>query len=127
MARSIVYIDGFNLYYGAIRGGPDKWLDLQDYFRRLRQADQIQRIYYFTALVRGAGRVRQETYLRALSTLPLVTIVLGNYKYKQVPCNVRVCTHVGDRFFSVPEEKRTDVNIAIQMLDDAYQNTCDNF
>lgn len=65
MARSIVYIDGFNLYYGAIRGGPFKWLDLQAYFRRLRQADDIQRIYYFSALVDGPGRARQETYLRA--------------------------------------------------------------
>jgi uncharacterized LabA/DUF88 family protein len=126
-ARSIVYIDGFNLYYGAIRGGPYKWLDLQSLFTRLRQADQIQRIYYFTALVDGNGRARQETYLKALATLPLVTIVLGKYKHKRVRCGVLACGYTGDRFFSVPEEKRTDVNIAVQMVDDAFQNACDRF
>jgi hypothetical protein len=33
----------------------------------------------------------------------------------------------GQPQFTVPEEKRTDVNIAIQMLDDAYQDSCDQF
>lgn len=28
---------------------------------------------------------------------------------------------------SRPEEKRTDVNIAVQMLDDGYQDACDRF
>lgn len=34
-------------------------------------------------------------------------------------------TGLGDRVFDVPEEKRTDVNIAIHMLDDAYQGLCE--
>jgi hypothetical protein len=25
---ALVYIDGFNLYYGAVKGSPYKWLDL---------------------------------------------------------------------------------------------------
>lgn len=91
------------------------------------QADDIQRIYYFTAMVDGSGRARQETYLRALNTLPLVTVVLGNYKYKRVWCGVYGCTYAGGKRFRVPEEKRTDVNIAVQMLDDAYQDACDRF
>jgi len=126
MNRSIVYIDGFNLYYGAIRGGPHKWLNLQDYFTRVRQADVIQRIYYFTAMVNGLGhRYRQEVYLRALETLPLVKVILGRYKLKQVECGVTQGHYNGRRMFQVPEEKRTDVNIAIQMLDDAYHDACD--
>jgi hypothetical protein len=28
MAKVNVYIDGFNLYYGAVKGSPYKWLDL---------------------------------------------------------------------------------------------------
>jgi 6-hydroxy-3-succinoylpyridine 3-monooxygenase len=116
-----------NLYYGAIKGGPHKWLNLELLFTRLRQADQIQRIYYFTALVDGAGKTRQLTYLKALATLPLVTVILGRYKNKTVKCKVPSCAHAGNRAFKVPEEKRTDVNIAIQMLDDAYQDTCDRF
>jgi uncharacterized LabA/DUF88 family protein len=125
--RTNVYIDGFNLYYGAIKGGPHKWLNLEHFFRALRPSDQIQHIYYFTAMVDGPARQRQETYLRALSTLPTVTVIYGRHKIKQVKCKVHGCGHTGLREFNKYEEKRTDVNIAIQMLDDAYRNACDQF
>lgn len=124
-ARSIVYVDGFNLYYGAVRGGPHKWLDLRKYFSMLRPDDQIQRIWYFTALIDGSQRQNQETYLQALDSLPLVEVVLGKYKYKTVKCTVPACKFTGTREFQVPEEKRSDVNIAIQMLDDAYAGLAD--
>jgi 6-hydroxy-3-succinoylpyridine 3-monooxygenase len=123
--RSIVYIDGFNLYYGAIKGTQYKWLNLEDYFTRLRQSDSIQRIYYFSALVTGPSLANQQAYLRALATLPLVRIVLGRYKNKRVKCLDRYCQHPGQRIFQMPEEKHTDVNIAVQMVVDAFQNTCD--
>ena len=123
--RSIIYVDGFNLYYGAVRGGPHKWLDLQKYFTMLRPDDQIQRIWYFTALIDGSQRQNQEAYLQALDTRPLVEIVLGKYKYKTVKCTLSACTFSGPREFQVPEEKRSDVNIAIQMLDDAYSGRAD--
>ena len=40
--RAIVYIDGFNLYYGALKGTAYKWLDLDRYFRMLRPADPLR-------------------------------------------------------------------------------------
>lgn len=123
--RAIVYIDGFNLYYGALKDGPYKWLDLEKFFVRLRQDDEIQRIFYFTAQVDGDAGRRQAAYLRALTTLPLVTVVPGKYKMKQVKCKLAPCTYAGPKWFRVPEEKRTDVHIAVQMLDDAYQDRCD--
>lgn len=125
--RTIIYVDGFNFYYGALRGTPFKWLDLQRYFQLLRPGDQILHVRYFTALVHGPTRPNQVSYLRALSTLPLVAVVLGKFKNKSVPCRNVACTYAGNRFFPMPEEKRTDVNIAVHMLDDAYQNHCDNF
>ena len=123
--RSIVYIDGFNLYYGLVRGTSYKWLNLQRYFTLLRPDDDLQQIHYFTALVNGPTRPNQETYLRALATLPLVNIVLGKFKTKRVHCGVHGCAFPGDRFFQAMEEKRTDVNIAIHILDDVYQGRCD--
>lgn len=125
--RSIVYVDGFNLYYGSIKGGPNKWLNLERYFTLLRQGDDVQRIHYFTAMVSGPHVAHQEVYLRALETLPRVNIVLGYYKFKSVTCGVQQCTFTGRRRFRVPEEKHTDVNIAVQMMDDAYQDCCDIF
>jgi hypothetical protein len=71
-----VYIDGFNLYYGCLKGTPHKWLDLgffcQASFPPPR--NQINRIRYFTAHVNARAnnpqqRVRQQTYLRALRTI----------------------------------------------------------
>jgi hypothetical protein len=124
--RTIVYIDGFNLYYGAVRGSAFKWLNLQRFFQLLRPHDNIVKVHYFTALVDGPTKPNQDVCLRALGTLPLVNIVLGKFKKKQVRCSNSACTFAGDRFFAVPEEKRTDVNIAVFLLDDAYQNQCDH-
>lgn len=123
--RSKIYIDGFNLYYGALRGTPNRWLDLERYFTLLRQNDQIQKIWYFTALTDGNKGIRQEAYLKALRTTPLVGIQHGRYKKKTVRCYVSACRYGGVREFQAPEEKGTDVKIALQMLDDAYQQSCD--
>jgi uncharacterized LabA/DUF88 family protein len=123
--RSTIYVDGLNLYYGAVRGGPYKWLDLERYFKRVRHADDIRKIYYFTALIEGSHRVNQQTYLRALETCSSVEIVLGKFKYKDVKCRVSACTYNGRKRFKVREEKRTDVAIGTQIMDDAYQDCCD--
>ncbi len=124
--RTIVYVDGFNFYYGAVRGTPFKWLNLQRLFDLLRPHDSILKIQYFTALIDGPTKPNQETYLWALGTLPRVNVVLGKFKKKWVKCANTSCPFVGDRFFQVPEEKRTDVNVAVFLLDDAYQNACDH-
>ena len=68
-AKTIVYIDGFNFYYGAVRGTRFKWLNLEACFRRLRQNDQLRRGHYFTAIIDGGQkRARQKQYLRASAT-----------------------------------------------------------
>jgi len=81
--RCLVYIDGFNLYYGSVRGTPHRWLDIQGLFERLRPHDDVIRIKYFTALIDGAGRERQQAYLRALATLPKVEVIEGRFKRKR--------------------------------------------
>lgn len=123
--RSIIYIDGFNLYYGSLRGGSNKWLDLQKYFTRLRQNDDIERIYYFTARISGVRAVDQDAYLRAVATLPLVETRLGKFKRKEVVCSVGACSFTGRRSFGIPEEKQTDVAIGVQILEDAFEDSCD--
>lgn len=123
--RSIVYVDGFNLYYGALKGTQHKWLNLEKFFCNLRHGDEIQKIRYYTALLNGDRGERQAIYLKALDTLPLVELALGRFKATQVGCRVTACNHAGPRFFTKPEEKRTDVQIGVDMLDDAYQDACD--
>jgi hypothetical protein len=80
--RANVYVDGFNLYYGSLKGnGPGfKWLDLENLCRKhLIPSNPINRIRYFTA--RASARpgdqdapVRRETYLRALATISNLTM-----------------------------------------------------
>jgi 6-hydroxy-3-succinoylpyridine 3-monooxygenase len=123
--RSIIYIDGFNLYYGALKGGPYKWLNLERYFNLLRPNDCIQKIRYFTALISGSHANNQKVYLQALETLPLVDIIFGKFKVKQIECQVSGCAIPPPRFFQSNEEKRTDVNIALWMLSDAQNNLCE--
>lgn len=125
--RSIVYIDGFNLYYGSLKGTAYKWLDLQRLFERLRPDEEIQSIRYFTALVDGDALRRQMIFLRALETLPKVEVIRGRFKQKRFKCGVIECRHSGPRFYMGQEEKRTDVAIGIQLLDDAYRNLADRF
>jgi 6-hydroxy-3-succinoylpyridine 3-monooxygenase len=127
-ARTIFYFDAFNLYYGAVRSTPAlKWLDIARYCKLLRPHDDIRLIRYFSALITGPTRPNQETYLKALATRPSVEVTLGRFKMKNVKCGVSACTSQANKWYLVPEEKRTDVNIAVFMLDDAYRDLCDQF
>ena len=119
---SIIYIDRFNFYYGTVKNTRWKWLNPERFFHLLRQDDEILAIKYFTALIIGSHRANQDAYLLALSTLPKIEIILGKFKKKQVKCLVPGCQHSGRRVFQMPEEKRTDVNIAISIVNDALRD-----
>jgi uncharacterized LabA/DUF88 family protein len=84
-----VYIDGFNLYYGALKGSPYRWLDIKALISRLLPSNyQTRRIKYFTARVSGAADPdaprRQAIYLSALRTVPEVEIHYGNFLSKTI-------------------------------------------
>src|SRR5688572_26140228 len=87
--RINVYVDGFNLYYGCLKGSRYKWLDLDALCRRPFPKDDINRIRYFTAKISARpgddpqGPVRQDTYLRALQTIPHLSIHLGEFYVSQ--------------------------------------------
>ena len=130
--RSIVYIDGFNLYYGAIKGTQHKWLDLEALCRRLLPKDDIKRIRYFTAKVSARPGdpqqpQRQQTYLRALKTLPSVSIHYGHFLTHAVRLPLVNPPRRGPRTAEVlkTEEKGSDVNLASHLLLDAFLNDCD--
>src|SRR5215467_12454392 len=50
--KTIVYIDGFNLYYGCVKGTASKWLDLEQLCDTMLPNDQVLEVKYFTALVK---------------------------------------------------------------------------
>jgi uncharacterized LabA/DUF88 family protein len=125
-SRTNVYVDGFNLYYG-IRETPYKWLDLPRLCQLILPSNQIQRIRYFTAQVNARatdpdGPVRQQTYLRALETLPCVSVHLGHFLTHEVRMAL-VKPQPGRKTALVlrTEEKGSDVNLATMLLVDAFR------
>jgi len=82
--QTIVYVDGFNLYYGCIRGTPFKWLNIGALAALLLPKNDIVGIKYFTARITARPGdpdqpVRQDTYLRALRTVPNLSIHFGHF------------------------------------------------
>ena len=119
------YIDGFNLYYLALRGTAFRWLDLHLLCQALVPTHRVNRIRYFTTLVQGrVGNpqrpIRQRMYLRALETIPDLTIHYGQFRDRRkfrrlvtpipgIPRTVEIWDM---------EEKSTDVNLASFLLMD---------
>lgn len=129
---TIVYVDGFNLYYGALKGTQHKWLDLEALCRRLLPKDQVTGIRYFTALVAARPHdpgqpARQQAYLRAIESLPSVSIHLGHYLTHRVRMPLARPTPGGPTVVEVikTEEKGSDVNLATHLLLDAFRQRCD--
>ena len=121
-----VYIDGFNLYYGAVKGTPFRWLNLAEMCRLLLPRDQIQQIKYFTALVNPRPsdpdqRSRQETFLRALNTIPNLSIIYGFFLTHEIMMPL-ARPDKGYRKVIKTEEKGSDVNLATHLLIDGFDN-----
>jgi hypothetical protein len=125
ITKTNVYVDGFNLYYGAIKGTPYGWLNIARLCEMLLPRDQIQRIKYFTALVNPRPhdpdqRLRQETYLRALATLPNLSTIFGYFLTHEVTMPL-AGGKGGYANVIKTEEKGSDVNIATHLLVDGFK------
>ena len=123
--RVVAYIDGFNLYFGLRSAGWKRfyWLNLQSLSQNLLQAGQeLVFTKYFTSRVAyPADKERKQSkYLEALETLSDFRIYYGHYQ-----ASPQWCRKCGNRVL-VPSEKMTDVNIAVEMLVDAYQDMLDS-
>lgn len=128
--RCLVYVDGFNLYYGVLEPNPAwKWLNLQTLFEALRPDEEVVGIKYFTAVVEpdrhlSPKRDRQRVYLKALATLPKLQRIEGKYQLRRVTCRAAACPRQLE--YLTPEEKKTDVNLAVHLIDDALHARSDS-
>jgi hypothetical protein len=126
--RTNIYIDGFNLYYGCLKGTPYRWLDLGALCRGLLPGHQVHRIRYFTAKVSArpadpSQPARQEAYLRAIQTLPEVSVFYGHYLSGPKRLPLANPPPGGPATIEVirSDEKGTDVNIATLLLTDGFE------
>lgn len=123
--RTIVYVDGFNLYYGALKGTPYKWLDLGRLCALILPKDEIVAINYYTALVSArpgnpSAPNDQQIYLRALRTIPSLSITYGHFLTHSVQMTLTGVTPAKRVWVDKTEEKGSDVNIASHLVRDAY-------
>ena len=122
-----LYIDGFNLYYRALKDTPFRWLDLWKLGETLFPQDTVNKVSYFTARLhvrtdKPGQAQRQLIYLRALENIVGLEIYYGSFRsgVKRRPLAEPVSglpTHVLVRD---SEEKGSDVNLATRLLVDGF-------
>lgn len=121
--RVIVYIDGFNFYYGLKKAPWKKyyWLDIVKLMESfLRPNQELVAVKYFSARPTDVGkRKRQDAFFQANKENPKFKLILGKYLKKEIECFK--CHNIIHTY----EEKESDVRIATQIVADSYQHNCD--
>lgn len=131
--RTILYVDGFNLYYRALKQIRANWLNLSQLAKNLLPAYNVIRIKYYTARILANPHdpdqhVRQQIYLRALETLPDVEIHYGSFLSKDRKFPDAGCwkdKHYRPVLVVKSEEKGSDVNLASHLIRDGFRDEYD--
>lgn len=132
--RTAIYVDGFNLFHSLLEGRKGvKWLDLAAMAAgALQPHNEICRVRYFTARVSGSSTdpdmpSRQDVYLRALMARGVI-VHFGNFTERQKRRRlVNPPPPPGSKYVEVwhREEKGSDVNLAVHLLNDAWDGAFD--
>jgi uncharacterized LabA/DUF88 family protein len=137
--RTIVYVDGFNLYHRALQRRPEfRWLNLKTLADTvLSEANTVTAVRFYTAHVSAkidpdAPR-KQQIYLDALATVPEISVHFGNFLVTEKYARLPVPKPGKTTFKPWPdvvlvqkiEEKGSDVNLAAHLLRDAYTDQFD--
>lgn len=127
-SRAAVYVDGFNLYYRALKNTKLKWLDLQKLsLQVLGPGHKLVAIKYFTADVSGkidpGAQQRQAIYLRALKTIPNLSVHKGRFLAKKK--QAKRANAPGFVEVLQMEEKGSDVNLATHLVADGFRGVYD--
>lgn len=120
--RVIVYVDGFNFYYGL---KPEwkkyYWINIVRLFESfMRPNQELVAVKYFSARPTDTGKSkRQDAFFQANKENPKFKLILGKYLRKKIECFR--CHNVIHTY----EEKESDVRFATQIVADAFQKNCD--
>ena len=122
--RVFAYVDGLNLHHGMLdaRLHNARWLDLWAMCATLpRPGQRLSLVRYFTARIRDdlSAAKDQAVFIDALLARGGVEIDFGYFLATSVEC--RQCGFVRPR----NEEKRTDVNMVVRLLEDAFDDRFD--
>ena len=138
--RAAFFIDGFNLYH-SIDNNPAfhkyKWLDLSALCRQfLKSVERVENIYYFTARPVWNQRklTRHDMYIEICKSVGC-TVILGSFQkiesVSRVQCGLPCVSAISispqalcNKKYSAREEKKTDVNIAVQIMTACIEQSC---
>lgn len=133
--RTYIYVDGFNLYNSGLKQDRTlRWLDLRALCKAVLQPqNQILGIRYFTARISAepgdlSGPNRQDVYLRALQAhTPELTLHFGQFRSNNRRRPLANPVQGQPRTVEIIErsEKGSDVNLAVNLLHDAWSNKFD--
>lgn len=124
LSRVSCFIDGFNLYHAiaALQRPELKWIDLSGLMRTFVSPihQTIVTVNYFSAYAEWlpAACARHKAFVAA-NQCHGVKLILGNFKGRDASC--KTCRTVWQRH----EEKQTDVNIAVAIVREAYNDSYD--
>ena len=125
------FVDGYNLYHSiAGLSAHDstknylKWVDLRALFQQFinKSTEEIADIYYFTAHPTHTRPDVQDRYnklIRVYTEILGIKVLFGKFKEKKITCR---CCHAN---WIHHEEKESDVNIAINLVEAAYEQRYD--
>jgi len=123
--RISIYIDGFNLYHSALQNvwTNCKWLDLNKLSGQFinPSLENLNEVNYFSAVAHWIPHKakKHKEYMNALRAMG-VNVILGQFKEKD-----RKCQATCKKCYKSHEEKETDINIAVQLLSDAFEDKFD--
>lgn len=121
--RVIVYVDGFNFYYGLKIPKWKKyyWINIVQLFESfMRPNQQLIAVKYSSARPTDIGKSkRQDAFFQANKENPKFRLILGKYLRKNIECFK--CHNIIHTY----EEKESDVRFATQIVADAFQKNCD--
>lgn len=137
--RTIVYVDGFNLYYGLLRKSAFKWLDLFALFRDhvLDCETELLQVRYYTAPVLGRmcdsseSPQRQRKYLQALRKMYPDQIaiiegkILATTPFQRLVKSIAKAPEIQRVQVYDFNEKKTDVNLAADLISGAWIGSYD--
>lgn len=113
--RVNAYIDGYNLYHAEVKLGNNslKWLNLRALCQHFcNEGDKVDKVYYFTAIaehIKSGGKDRHKIYINDFLVDFKVEPIFGMF----------------NTFEGTTKEKQTDINIALQMYEDAIYDRYD--
>ncbi|HWZ48239.1 MAG TPA: NYN domain-containing protein, partial [Herbaspirillum sp.] len=153
--RTRIYIDGYNLYYGCLKGTPHKWLDICTLFERhiipsilVKKDDNVATvellplaIKFFTAeILEKAAKAddsvsSQRRYHNALRKVggSRIELICGYYSLVESKAKIvdadaptKWPRFCQDILVWKAEEKQSDVNLALQLYHDAVSGSVDH-